>query len=177
MSSIKELTGRFYDEMLPECTRLKEDADRKILAKRDEILGGLVQAIRVVVPEGKWKEIIEMTFSFNKPSEEEENEKKVLLWEVLEDKMKSIMGMTMISFSFENIKSAGFESWKEFLDSTAELEEKTKEVFVLHDFFKDQKDHNVEEDQKVYSLIFSVTCMPREMAERQRSILMELTQK
>ncbi len=175
MSTLKNFTDRYYNELIPECNRIRKEADEKILAKNDEILGGLVEVIKNSIPNGKWKKLMEKTFSFIKPSETEIDKRKIVLWKLLEKRMTTIFGIPFIQFERTNVIDSGFSSWNEFLQCLSELKDATKDVFVLYDFSEDKREEDpVPDSQEILGLIFSITCIPKELAERQEKAIDEI---
>lgn len=166
---------RYYDELIDYRSKMNSWARAKIKDKEEEILGGLVKAIHDAIPEGKWRSVMEKTFSFEMHATD--TPERISLWDVLNENMTSTMGLLFISIRKEDVLDSGFTSWKNFFDELDEFNEKISSVIRINDMRNLTGNiGSPGEDFPKLGFHFRVTCTPKEYFESTRKFLEEVRQ-
>lgn len=118
--TIKDWRNQYLNDFLPSKKQMLES----INTQHKEIMTGLLKAMQIAIPSGKWSTFFQQQFDFSLPWEEKGNKKdevKGSIYRMLYDRMPCGVGICLFSVQKEEIVAAGFTSWEDFIVSLTAL--------------------------------------------------------
>ncbi len=121
--TIKDWREEYLNDFLPSKKRMLQ----QINLQEVEIMTGLIKAIKEAIPAGKWKTYFDEHLDYSLPWERtvisNSEGAKGHLYRMLDDRMPRGVGICLFSVEKEEMLEAGFNSWKDFIESLTELNE------------------------------------------------------